>query len=772
VSQQPPSLPGEFAPGTLIAGYRVEERIGHGGMASVYRAFDTRLHRRVALKILTSGRHFDEAFRRRFIRESRAAAAVEDPHIIPVFDAGESDGVLYIAMRYVRGGDVRSQIDRYGPLPVGRVTEIVAQVASALDAAHAAGLVHRDVKPANMLLERSPVEARRDHVYLSDFGLSKTASEVSGLTASGQFLGTLDYVAPEQIRAQPVDGRADEYALACSSYEMLCGQPPFRREQDVSVMYAHLSEPAPSLRARRPELPVQVDEVMARALAKAPADRYATCGELAVALRQALDPAYGGNDAPLAGGGSPPADHPVTQIAVPPGSVPQPEQVPGAAALESGRQPGEPAPQPPVHTQPSARSVTRVGLTDPSAVQPVDLTGTPAAAGAVPRRRWWRSPAPVAAICAAALVVAGGAAYIADRGHPPRRTAGTVAAGSALNPPGCSTAVAPAPTDGVQPASVPVAGGPYSVAVAVHGLYDFVTAGTSIAMLRNGRNGAAPKLIRYIRLAGAAKGDVITRDNRFLLAAVGSGAVVINVMSAEQRAADPIEGTLTAPGGSLPGEVLATPNDDYAFVSLKGEVAVFSLTKALVTGFRHDFIGGVPIPGDPLGMASDGKWLYVVSHLASGQGTLSVIRLSEAETDPTHARVLSVPAGCYPARVLLSDNNRVVWVTARQSDALVGFSTAKLPRRLTLIAKVGVGAQPVGMTLVNATSILVADSGQSNLAVVRIAGVLTGRQPVLVGYVPTGSQPHQFARVPGSGTVLLTVQHADQLDAIDPGDLP
>lgn len=767
---QPPSVPGEYPPGTLIAGYRLEERIGRGGMASVYRAFDTRLHRRVALKILTPGQYFDEAFRRRFVRESRAAAAVEDPHIIPVFDAGEYDGVLYIAMRYVRGGDVRSQIDRYGPLPIGQVTELVAQVASALDAAHAAGLVHRDVKPANMLLERSPAEMRRDHVYLSDFGLSKTSSQVSGLTATGQFLGTLDYIAPEQIRAQPVDGRADQYALACSVFEMLSGQPPFRRDQDVSVMYAHLSEQPPSLRERRPELPEQVDEVMARALSKAPADRYPTCGDLAAALRQALGPGFGGNESSPASGSSAPAGHIATQIAASPAAVSPGHLVPGAAAGELGRPSGESAPQAP----------TRDGLTDPWAGrpgQPTDLiAGRPAGAG-LARRRWWRSPAPVAGICAAALVVAGGAAYLAD-GHSP--TGGSSAVGPALTTPGCSKTTARAKQlNDVRPASsVQVVGGPYAVAVGRSGLFDFVTTGSGIAVVRNGGHGHPSELVRTITLSGSPKGDVVTADNKFLLAAVGDGAVVINVAAAESGVGGQIAGTLRAPGGSLAADVLTTANG-YAFVSLRGEVAVFSLNQALKTGFRDGYIGRVPVAGNALGMTINGKWLYVVSHIGNGQGKLSVISVSQAEHSPAHAKVSSVPAGCYPARVLLSDRGQTVWVTARQSNYLLGFSAAELRTDPShaLTAKVMVGAQPVGMTLVNGSTILVADSGGqdagkgSNVAVVNAARALDGRQ-ALLGYIPTQPVPHQFAIVPKAGTVLLTVMKGDQLEAIDPGDLP
>jgi Protein kinase domain len=304
-----------FGAGSRIAGYRLEEQVGRGGMAVVFRARDERLGRLVALKILAPALAADEAFRQRFIRESRAAAAVDDPHIVPVFDAGEAaeaSGLLFIAMRYVPGGDVRTVMRREGPLPPARAASIISQVASALDAAHRAGLVHRDVKPGNMLVDSQP--GRPDHVYLADFGLSKgTLSTSVGLTGAGQFLGTVDYISPEQIEGKPVDGRADEYALACAAFEMLTGVPPFRREEAMAVMYAQLSEPPPLVTSFRPDLPPEADQVLARALAKAPADRYASCREFADALRVAF-----GLVAYDSGSGAIPAPaHPPTQISGP-----------------------------------------------------------------------------------------------------------------------------------------------------------------------------------------------------------------------------------------------------------------------------------------------------------------------------------------------------------------------------------------------------------------------------------------------------------------------
>src|SRR5712691_6250653 len=220
-----------FGPGRRVAGYLIEAQIGAGGMAVVFRAADERLGRRVALKVLAPALAHDPVFRERFSRESRSAATVDDPHIIPVYEAGEADGILYIAMRLVPGRDVRTLLHHEGPLPAARVAAIISPVASALDAAHAAGLIHRDVKPANMLIDTW--RGRPDHVYLSDFGLSKGTLSTAGLTGSGIFLGTPSYTAPEQIQGHRVDGRADQYGLACAAFELLTGAPPFERDQGM-----------------------------------------------------------------------------------------------------------------------------------------------------------------------------------------------------------------------------------------------------------------------------------------------------------------------------------------------------------------------------------------------------------------------------------------------------------------------------------------------------------------------------------------------------------
>jgi streptogramin lyase/predicted Ser/Thr protein kinase len=268
--------------GSTIAGYRIERLLGHGGMGRVYLAEDTRLGRKVALKLLDPELADDQRFRDRFTRESRLAASLDHPNVVPIYEAGEADEVLFIAMRYVEGTDLGRLIEAEGPLPPDRAAAIVSQVASALDAAHRRGLVHRDVKPGNVLVGED------DHAYLTDFGLIKRREADTGLTKSGQFMGSVDYAAPEQIMGQDVDGRADVYSLGCVLYECLTGDPPYPQDSEVAVLYAHLKDPFPSVTAKRPDLPPALDAVVAKAMAKRPEDRFATAGELAAAARAEL----------------------------------------------------------------------------------------------------------------------------------------------------------------------------------------------------------------------------------------------------------------------------------------------------------------------------------------------------------------------------------------------------------------------------------------------------------------------------------------------------
>ncbi|MFI9331431.1 serine/threonine-protein kinase [Kitasatospora sp. NPDC052868] len=303
--------------GRQVAGYRLEAEIGRGGMAVVYRAKDLRLGRTVAVKLLAPELARNEMFRQRFSRESEAAAAIDHPHIIPVFEAGETDGILFIAMRFVEGGDLRGLITRSGPFPVDRAARLALQIGSALDAAHDRDLVHRDVKPGNILVAAGTDDEHPEHLYLADFGLTKKSLSLSGLTSVGQIVGTLDYAAPEQISGRPLDGRCDQYSLGCVVFEMLAGAPPFRRESDLALLWAQLNDPPPTLRALRPDLSEAVDAVVARSLAKAPEDRWASCLQFVAELRAAATPVPG----PWESAGPP------TQV-VPAFGTPVPSEVP------------------------------------------------------------------------------------------------------------------------------------------------------------------------------------------------------------------------------------------------------------------------------------------------------------------------------------------------------------------------------------------------------------------------------------------------------------
>jgi serine/threonine protein kinase len=332
-----------FAAGFEIAGYRLDGEIGRGSAAVVYRARDERLGRLAALKLLAPELTDDEAFRHWFVQELRAVTEIRNPHIVPVFEAGQADGMLYLAMRHVPGGDALSLARREGPLPVARVAAIIWQTASALDAMHAAGLMHRDVKPANILVDTAP--GRRDWVYLSDFALRREPAQADGPSWARSPVSTLACVAPELIEGGPADGRADEYALAASAFELLTGWPPFVADDPAALLHAHVTQPPPALTSRRPELPAAADDVVGRALAKAPEQRYPSCREFAAALAGSLGlrpppPTLVHSAGPVSG---PPPNE--IYLAMPSAPAPRPEEpAPAPAPALSPARPPLPEP--------------------------------------------------------------------------------------------------------------------------------------------------------------------------------------------------------------------------------------------------------------------------------------------------------------------------------------------------------------------------------------------------------------------------------------------
>ncbi len=281
-------------PTAIIAGYELEEIIGRGGMGVVYCATQLRLGRAVAIKLIASERAGDPVFRERFIVESRIAASIEHANVIPVYETGEDDGLLFIAMRRVEGCDLGQLLAHSGRFTPERTARLIAQIGGALDAAHAHGLVHRDVKPANVLVTADEPE----HAYLTDFGVAKYVGALTRVTRAGQWVGTLDYLPPEQIRGETVDASADIYALTGLLYHCLTGEAPFPRDSEAATMWAHVSAPPPAVSSARPDLPEALDEVIARGMAKDPAERFPSGVALAHACAHALGIGSVGNLTP------------------------------------------------------------------------------------------------------------------------------------------------------------------------------------------------------------------------------------------------------------------------------------------------------------------------------------------------------------------------------------------------------------------------------------------------------------------------------------------
>jgi len=386
----------ELSEGGEFAGYRIERRLGRGGMGVLYLALEPGLDRRVALKLIAPEAAADEVFAHRFAEESRIAASIEHPNVVPIYAAGEEGAVPFIAMRYVAGADLARRLAKVGRLDPPRAVELIAQIGGGLDAIHVAGLVHRDVKPANVLLSG---EEGGEHAYITDFGVARNVATESGLTQTGRFVGTLDYVAPEQISGGRVDARVDVYALGCLLFKLLTGEVPFPREGEAARLYAHLNDPPPAPSLYVPEIRMALDDVVIRAMSKSPDDRYPSAGDLGRAAQAALR-------------GETPA-------------VPERTVATGAAATRTAETAG-PAPEPTAPTQ----AVGGGSATD--ATRPVDSGAN--------RRRWAIAGAlGVAAAIVVAIVLASGG------GDPGPSDANEGAGGGAAGRSGPKVAAKPEP---------------------------------------------------------------------------------------------------------------------------------------------------------------------------------------------------------------------------------------------------------------------------------------------------------------------------------------
>ena len=637
----------ELPPGAVLAGCRVEAVVGRGGMGVVYRATQLSLERPVALKAIAPELAGDPEFRERFKRESRIAASIEHPNVIPVYEAGEGEGVLYLIMRYVEGTDLRALIDAEGGLEPERATRIVAQVAAGLAAAHRRDLIHRDVKPANVLIDAG---GERDHAYLTDFGIARHAAATSGLTRTGSVIGTVDYLAPERIQDQGGDGRSDVYALGCVLFEALTGTLPYARDNEVAKMFAHMSAPVPSAREVAPGIPEELDSLARQAMAKDPDDRFSTASELAEALADTLParPARAGS-----------AESPATA---------EPEAREGPATAEAAAE--EP-------TAPAPAAATAATLPGPAPPAPS-------------RRRGVLFAVVGAAVAAIAVVIAlslsggdtpddgspaadgsPGQGGSGDQGGGDDRTAGDGDAEErplAFRPAGAVN-LDPGP-DGLAAASgtvwvadkrnarvvpvdetsatpqdpVPVGPNPDSVAVGFGSVWVTNTDGNDVSRI----DPATRAVTDTIDVGEGPEGIAVSDDAVWV--ADGQGGTVTRI--------SPDDGTTAAePVGAGPVQIAVT-DDDRVWVTLAEAERVVELD-----GDTGEPVGeGVRIPGQPRGIAFDGERLWVA---ATTGGYLAVFH---PDRPGQRTRVEAI-RGPREVRFGLG----AIWVTTGSNQRVVAF---------------------------------------------------------------------------------------------------
>jgi DNA-binding beta-propeller fold protein YncE len=563
----------------------------------------------------------------------------------------------------------------------------------------------------------------------------------------------------------------------------------------MAIMYAQLSEPPPAVTSRRAGIPAEVDGVFATALAKAPADRYPSCTDFAEALREA----FGIRPYDSSPGSVPSGPHPATRLVS--SSGPEDAGAVGAgtvAAAAAGGRPGHPGTEAvdPGAVDPGGPRTVLAGRDDRRDTSP-DLTAEhwEGGGGLSRRRPGWRSPGAIAAGIVLILVLAGGGFLAFHHNH-----GKDVSYLPSLALPGCTTRTAPGRTLSVANQLVtidPSGDNPFGLQVSRDGKFVFAVTPTTVQVLAKGPGLAlTPKYTYTIATAAMpANGATMTSDGKYLLVAAGAGIDVLSVADGEAGASSMNVGTLlvpNAPGNSGAVEVAVSPGNQFAFVTLKSRnvLAVFNLGRAIATGtfLSSTYVGSVQLGASPVGMAlsPNGHWMYVTSYhngdaTGTGEGLLNVLNVAKAETDPAASVVAQVDAGCQPARVIVSPDGMTVWVTARGSNAVLGFSAALAAAgsRRALIAKVQVGQTPIGLALVDGGSrLVVADadvrntsSAAHNLAVVNVAAALA-RGPALLGYIPSGALPREFATVPGGRYLLVSDNGSAQVQVVDVSKLP
>jgi serine/threonine-protein kinase len=746
--------------GEEFAGYRLVSVLGRGGMSIVFRAENPRLGNVIALKVLDPALASDDIFRTRFLEESRIAASMNHPNVIPIHDMGSSDGLLYIAMRCVTGTDLRQMLKKRGRLQPETAVFLLDQAARALDAAHRRGLVHRDVKPGNLLVERGNEGTDPDHLYLADFGITKHLGARTGLTSTGAFLGTIDYVAPEQIRGISVLGLADQYSLGCVLYECLTGRVPFEKDLDAAIIFAHVEEPPTLPTVIRPDLPPAIDEVFSRVLAKRPGDRYETCRDFMTAAREALGPlaeppgssgsrqamrprsgtasyqadptAYPGGAAGYPGGA---AGYP-GELAGYPGELAAEDYPPTELAHESARAFHAPtANWPPMETIPPPGRPP--GL--PQAPPPSRPGG-----GSRPRRergRGWL----VAVI--AFILVAGGAAGVTlsmTGGHnsPAAKSAKTPAATRA----GSSTA--PSVAVPTVAGKITVGGNPSYIQVAPNGQFAYaVNPGAGLLCVINTATDLVSGSIKIPQ--GPPQSVSFSPDSRTAYVSVyntrGSVHLIafVNTATGKVTSTVPVDNFTPGPSTTSPdGQYLYVPNHNM-LTSGANENVVDVIDIA-----DKKLVDNIAVPPNPHWVAFDknGRF-YTSDHMSARVTVLSA---------KTNAIIGEIQTGETPHSEAMSPDGSRLAVTSFNGNQVFLINTATEK----MIAQIPVGRNPLDIAYSpDGRYLFTTNNEDSTVTVINtadnrvIAEVPTGKAPTSISVLPNGRQA--YVTDDGDGTIEI-----------------
>jgi YVTN family beta-propeller protein len=755
--------------GEEFAGYRLVSVLGRGGMSIVFRAENPRLGNVIALKVLDPSLANDDIFRTRFLEESRIAASMNHPNVIPIHDMGSSDGLLYIAMRCVTGTDLRQMLKKRGRLPAETAVFLLEQAARALDAAHRRGLVHRDVKPGNLLVERGNDGADPEHVYLADFGITKHLGSRTGLTSSGQFLGTIDYVAPEQIRGISVLGLADQYSLGCVLYECLTGRVPFEKDLDAAIIWAHVEESPTMPTVLRPDLPPALDEVFARVLAKNPGDRFESCKDFMTAAREALGPMA--DPPPPTGSLSMrlPKSGPTSY----PGAEPEAGAYMGAqysarpGSYQSPQYGSQPEPYPPTELahEPvnayqadayQADAFTAAPTANwPSVAAPPPLppAGQPVPPGPPGGRRHGRRRGRGWLVAAAALVlVAGGTAAgvtIFLTGHGSAETpvantstnsaaAGTGAAGSANSGP--SVAV---PTVA---GKITVGGNPSYIQVAPNGQFAYVAnPGAGVICVINTATDLVSGSIKIPM--GPPQFVSFSPDSRTAYVSVYNTRGTVHLIAFIDTATStvtstvPVDNFTPGPSTTSPdGKFLYVPNHNTAMSGANENVV------DVIDTASKQLVSHVAVPANPHWVAFDknGRF-YTTDHMSA---KVTVVNAK------TNGIVGEIQVGETPHSEAISPDGSRLAVTSFDGNQvfIINTATAKM------IAQIPVGRNPLNIAYSRDGSALYTTNNQDNTVTVIdtannhvVATVRTGKAPTSISVLPNGRQA--YVTNDGDGTI-------------------